>query len=79
MIRAGFGMYYELLDNLSYRLDQNAPFNTVYAVKGTSGHTLKVANISPTTNYSALVFNDSVIPSGVEPNLKTPTVESLHA
>ena len=76
VIRASFGTYYDVLDNLSYRLDQNAPFNTVYAVKGTSGHTLKVANISPTTNYSALLFNDSVIPSGVDPNLKTPTVES---
>jgi hypothetical protein len=76
VIRAGFGTYYQVLDNLSYRLDQNGPFNTVYAVKGTSGHALSVANISPATNYSALLFNNSVIPSGVDPNLKTPTVES---
>ena len=33
VVRAGFGVYYALLDNLSYRLDQNGPFNTVYAVK----------------------------------------------
>ena len=36
VLRASFGMYYDLLDNLSYRLDQDPPFNTVYAVKGTS-------------------------------------------
>ncbi len=33
VVRAGYGLYYALLDNLSYRLDQNGPFNTVYAVK----------------------------------------------
>jgi len=76
VVRASFGQYFDLLDNLSYRLDQDPPFNTVYAVKGTSGHTFSVSNISPTTNYTALGFNDSVIPSGVDPNLKTPTVES---
>src|SRR5438445_5088955 len=27
VVRAGFGLYYALLDNLSYRLDQNGPFN----------------------------------------------------
>src|SRR5215467_1880279 len=32
-VRAGFGLYYALLDNLSYRLDQNGPFNTDLAVK----------------------------------------------
>src|SRR6266404_6289687 len=36
VVRAGFGLYYALLDNLSYRLDQNGPFNTVYAVKNIS-------------------------------------------
>ena len=33
VLRAGFGQYYALLDNLSYRLDQNGPFNTVFAAK----------------------------------------------
>src|SRR5580704_4866820 len=42
VIRAGFGMYYALLDNLSYRLDQNSPSNTVYAVKN-----LPFGSISP--------------------------------
>ena len=33
VIHAGFGLYHALLDNLSYRLDQNAPFNTTLAIK----------------------------------------------
>ena len=37
VIRAGFGMYYALIDNLSYRLDQNGPYNTVYAAKMSHG------------------------------------------
>lgn len=79
VVRAGFGIYYDLLDNLSYRLDQDPPFNTVYAVKGTSSGPAKTFNyaaITPTANYSALGFNDSVVPSGVQPNLQTPTVQS---
>ena len=67
VIRAGFGMYYALLDNLSYRLDQNEPFNTVYAVKS-----IPFSRISPDATYPKA----KVIPSGVQPNLQTPTVES---
>jgi hypothetical protein len=80
VIRAGAGLYYALIDSLSYRLDQNPPYNAVYAVKGVTasglGHTLNFSNIAPTANYSALGFNNSIIPSGVQPNLQTPTVES---
>ncbi len=76
VVRAGFGLYYALLDNLSYRLDQDPPFNTVLAVKGVTGHNLVFSNISPTANYTALGFNDSVVPSGVAPNLRTPAVET---
>jgi hypothetical protein len=67
VVRAGFGLYYALLDNLSYRLDQNAPFNTVFAVKNIS-----FSEIAPDATYSAA----KVVPSGVQPNLETPTVES---
>jgi hypothetical protein len=76
VIRAGFGLYYALIDNLSYRLDQNPPYNTVFAAKGVTGHNLLFSNISPTSNYTALGFNNSVVPSGVDPNVKTPTVET---
>jgi hypothetical protein len=67
IVRAGFGLYYALLDNLSYRLDQNGPFNSVFAVKNIS-----FSEIGPDATYSAA----RVVPSGVQPNLKTPTVES---
>jgi len=67
VVRAGFGTYYALLDNLSYRLDQNGPYNTVYAVKS-----IPFSSISPDASYSG----EKVIPSGVQPNLQTPTVET---
>jgi len=67
VVRAGFGEYYALLDNLSYRLDQNAPFNTVEAAKN-----IPFSSIAPGATYA----NAKVIPSGVQPNLQTPTVES---
>jgi hypothetical protein len=67
VIRAGAGLYYALLDNLSYRLDQNGPYNTVFAVKN-----IAFSNIAPNAVYAAA----KVIPSGVQPDLRTPTVES---
>ena len=67
VIRAGFGLYYALLDSLSYRLDQNGPFNSVFAVKN-----IAFSGIAPNAAYPAA----KVIPSGVQPDLKTPTVES---
>ena len=67
VLRAGFGLYYGLLDNLSYRLDQNGPYNSVFAVKN-----IAFSNIAPGTDY----VGSKVIPSGVQPNLQTPTVES---
>jgi hypothetical protein len=67
VIRAGVGVYYALLDNLSYRLDQNPPYNTVYAVKN-----IPFSSIAPGKTYAGA----KVIPSGVQPNLQTPAVES---
>jgi hypothetical protein len=67
VIRAGFGLYYALLDNLSYRLDQNGPFNSVFAVKN-----IAFSSIAPGATYPGA----KVIPSGVQPDLKTPAVES---
>jgi hypothetical protein len=67
VVRAGFGVYYALLDNLSYRLDQNGPFNTVYAVKS-----IAFSEIAPGTTYAG----SKVIPGGVQPDLHTPTVDT---
>ena len=67
VIRVGFGLYHALLDNLSYRLDQNGPFNTIFAVKN-----IAFSSIAPSAAYSGA----KVVPSGVQPDLKTPAVES---
>jgi carboxypeptidase family protein len=67
VLRAGFGLYYGLLDNLSYRLDQNGPYNSVFAVKN-----IAFSSIAPDAEYGG----SKVIPSGVQPNLQTPAVES---
>ncbi len=67
VIRAGAGLYYALIDNLSYRLDQNGPFNTVQASKKATVAQIEGAGALPTP---------LVIPSGVQPNLQTPTVIS---
>jgi Carboxypeptidase regulatory-like domain/TonB-dependent Receptor Plug Domain len=67
VIRAGAGLYYALLDNLSYRLDQNAPFNSIFAVRN-----IAFSSIAPHSSYAG----SKLVPSGVQPNLQTPTVES---
>jgi len=60
VLRASFGLHHALLDTLDYRLDQSAPFNTIYSTSGT------VAN--PTSGAS------SVSPSTVQPDMSTPAV-----
>ena len=60
VVRASFGLHHALLDSLDYRLDQSAPFNTIYSTSGT------VTN--PTSGTS------SVSPSTVQPDIQTPSV-----
>ena len=63
-LRGGFGLHHSLLDNLDYRLDQAAPFNT----------TLSYANVpiaSPTSGPLGLIS-----PSNVQLDIATPTVLS---
>jgi len=68
-VRAGAGLYYALIDNLSYRLDQNGPFNTVDAAK-----TVAISKIL--AGGTGAISGQKAIPSGVQPNLQTPTVVS---
>jgi len=70
VIRAGFGLYYALNDNLSYRLDQVAPFNTVYSIKNLDLSDAYIAAGGP------LPSGAKISPSGVQPDLYTPAVES---
>ncbi len=63
-VRAGFGLHHSLLDNLDYRLDQAAPFNTTVTYSGT--------NIAqPTAGAAGLIS-----PSNVQTDLRTPAVEA---
>jgi hypothetical protein len=68
VIHAGFGVYNALLDNLSYRLDQNAPFNTTVSLKN-----IAVGSLVP---GSPLPSGGLVSPAGVQPDAYTPTVLS---
>jgi Carboxypeptidase regulatory-like domain len=67
VVRAGGGLYYGLLDSLSYRLDQNAPYNPVFTVKS-----VPFSSIAPESTYGGA----KIVPSGVQPDLQTPTVAS---
>jgi Carboxypeptidase regulatory-like domain len=62
VIHAGFGIYRALLDNLDYRLDANAPFNTTQVFK----------NI-PIANLHSPAAAGLTSPSGVQPDPYTPT------
>ncbi len=65
-LRAGFGLHHSLLDNLDYRLDQAAPYNT----------TLSYSNVpvsNPTAGAAGLIS-----PSNVQPNIDTPALLSYN-
>jgi len=90
VIRAGFGIYNDLQDALGYRADQNAPYNPTYTIAApASGSAGCCTNIgAPTTVSSHLdfpisnippasgMFQGTLVPGGVQPDMRTPTVES---
>lgn len=67
-IHAGFGIYRALLDNLDYRLDQTAPFNTTESLKNIPVAGLQIVPGAP------LPAGTKVSPSGSQTDLYTPTV-----
>jgi hypothetical protein len=69
VVRAGFGMYNDLQDALGYRTDQNAPFNPTYSVATT------VAKL-PIDPSAPPPVGAKLVPGGVDPNMKTPTLIS---
>src|SRR5258705_363970 len=69
VIRAGFGMYNDLQDALGYRTDQNAPFNPVFSTP------LSVAQL-PVNPAGPFPAASKLVPGGVDPNMKTPTLIS---
>lgn len=70
VVRAGFGIYADLQDALSYRLDQNAPFNTTLHLKNISLSSL------PLVPGAAPPATTLVEPAGIQPSLQTPLVEA---
>ena len=70
VIRAGFGIYNDLQDSLGYRMDQNAPFNPTYSIAN-----LPVAKL-PINPDLPPPPNALLVPGGVQPNLKMPTLIS---
>ncbi|MFY9528572.1 MAG: carboxypeptidase-like regulatory domain-containing protein [Candidatus Acidiferrales bacterium] len=70
VLRAGFGMYNELQDALGYRMDQNAPFNPTYSIASLPVSKLPIDPSAPVPAKAKLV------PGGVQPDLKTPTLIS---
>jgi len=70
VVRAGFGVYNDLQDALGYRTDQNAPFNPVYSISNLSVSKLPIDPNAPTPAGAKLV------PGGVQPDMKTPTLIS---
>ncbi len=70
VVRAGFGIYNELQDALGYRMDQNAPFNPTYSIAALPVSQLPINPQLPPPAKALLV------PGGVQPNLKMPTLIS---
>jgi len=68
-IRAGYGMYYSLIDDLSFLLNSIPPYNGSVSLKGSLPSLLPLTPgvpPSPSTIFA---------PQGVQPNAKTPTVQ----
>ena len=70
VFKAAFGMYNDLEDALGYRADQNAPFNPTYSLPNANLSTL------PVITSSAAPASAKLVPGGVQPDLKTPTLIS---
>ena len=68
VLHAGFGIYRALLDNLDYRLDQTAPFNTTQTLKNVPVSGLQIVPGAP------LPAGSKISPSGLQPDAYTPTV-----
>jgi hypothetical protein len=76
-IRAGFGTYYSLIDDLAFLLNSLPPYNGSYTFTGA------LSSIAPiSTSFSEPTCGPGVptpcatyAPQGVQPNAKTPTVQ----
>jgi hypothetical protein len=69
-VRGSVGLHRSLLDNLDYRFDQAAPYNTTLSLKNVAVSSL---NITPSTPPSAGAL---ISPSNVQTDIDTPAVVS---
>jgi len=68
-VRAGYGMYYSLIDDLSFLLNSLPPYNGSVSLKGSLPALVPItAGVPPAPGT---IF----APQGVQPNAKTPTVQ----
>src|SRR5713226_4456304 len=70
VLRAGLGMYNDLQDALGYRADQTAPFNPVYSIPSFAVSGFPIDPAAPVPS------NAKLVPGGVQPDMKTPTLIS---
>jgi hypothetical protein len=68
-IRAGFGTYYSLIDDLSFLLNSIPPYN------GSVSKTGSLPSLLPITPGVVPAPGTIFAPQGVQPNAKTPTVQ----
>jgi hypothetical protein len=68
-VRAGYGMYYSLIDDLSFLLNSIPPYNGSVSLKGS------LPSLLPITPGVAPAPGTIFAPQGVQPNAKTPTVQ----
>lgn len=74
-IRAGFGTYYTLLDNLSFRLASTPPFNTSFSFLNASFPSLvPVSTLPPGCGPGVPKPCTTYTPGGVQADAQTPTV-----
>jgi hypothetical protein len=77
VLRAGFGIYNDLQDALGYRTDQNAPFNATYSIPNLTLDKFPLAlPIVPVSGGTASPAGTKIVPGGIQPDMKTPTVLS---
>lgn len=68
-VRAGYGMYYSLIDDLSFLLNSIPPYNGSVSLKGS------LPSLIPLTAGVPPAPGTIFAPQGVQPNAKTPTVQ----
>ncbi|HEX5227802.1 MAG TPA: carboxypeptidase regulatory-like domain-containing protein [Bryobacteraceae bacterium] len=68
-IRAGYGMYYSLIDNMSFLLNSLPPYNSALSLKGSLPSLVPIVRNAPPAPGTVFA------PQGIQPDAQTPTVQ----